>query len=315
METEKENFDLIIIGGGPAGIAAGIYAGRQKLNTLLVTKEWGGQIGKKTIPIENYPGFENITGKELIDKLKNHLFKFNIKVELAEVTKIEKKENLFFISIKEGKIFSSIAVIIASGTNPRPLKIEGEKEFLGKGVSYCALCDGFFFKGKTVAVIGAGNAGLETAIYLSKIAKKIYILEFLDKIVADQTNQESIKKLKNIDIILNAAVKKIEGKNFVNSLTYFDKKEEKEKKLKIDGVFVQIGTLPATAFLGNLVNFTEKGEIIIDPKTCQTKTEGLFAAGDVTNVQPKQIIVAAGEGTKAFVNAFRYINEIKNKSN
>ena len=315
METEKENLDLIIIGGGPAGIAAGIYAGRQKLNTLLVTKEWGGQIGKKTIPIENYPGFENITGKELIDKLKNHLFKFNIKVELAEVTKIEKKENFFFISTKEGKTFSSIAVIVASGADPRPLKIKGEKEFSGKGVSYCALCDGFFFKGKKVAVIGAGNAGLETAIYLSKIAKNIYILEFSDKIAADQTNQESIKKLKNIEIILNAAVKKIEGENFVNSLTYFDKKEEKEKKLKTDGVFVQIGNLPATAFLGNLVDFTERGEIIIDPKTCQAKTEGLFAAGDVTNVQPKQIIVAAGEGTKAFINAFRYINEIKNKPN
>lgn len=311
METEI--FDLTIVGGGPAGITAGIYAGRQKLKTLLITKEWGGQIGKKTIPIENYPGFEKISGQELIEKLKNHLLKFKIKVEFGEVIKIEKKKETFSVLTKEGKIFSSISVILATGADPRPLKIEGEKEFLGKGVSYCALCDSYFFKGKNVAVIGGGNAGLETAIYLAEIAKKIYILEFSDKIVGDKTNQEMVNSKKNIEVILNAQVKKIEGENFVKSLIYFDRKSEKEIKLPVEGIFIQIGTQPASSFAKDLVDFTERGEIIIDPKTCQTKTPGLFAAGDVTNVQPKQIIVAAGEGAKAFISAFRYINEWKNK--
>lgn len=308
---ENEIFDLIIVGGGPAGITAGIYAGRQKLRTLLITKEWGGQIGKKTIPIENYPGFEIISGQELIEKLKNHLFKFQVRVEIGEVVKVEKKENLFFVYTNEKKIFSSIALILATGADPRPLKIDGEKEFLGRGVSYCALCDGYFFKGKTVAIIGGGNAGFETAIYLSKIAKKVYILEFSERPAADETNKEIVKSLNNIEVILNAQAKKIQGKNFVESLIFFDRKEEKEKELKVDGVFVQIGTQPASSFAKELVDFTEKGEIIIDPKTCQTKTPGLFAAGDVTNVQPKQIIVAAGEGAKAFVSAFKYINQAK----
>lgn len=310
---ESEIFDLIIIGGGPAGITAGIYAGRQKLKTLLITKEWGGQIGKKTIPIENYPGFEKITGPELIEKLKNHLLNYNIKVELEEVIKIEKKEDFFFVFTKKGKVFSSIALILATGADPRVLKIEGEREFLGKGVSYCALCDGYFFKGKTVAVIGGGNAGFETAIYLSEIAKKIYILEFSEKIAADQTNQEIVKNKKNIEIILNAQVKQIKGEKFVNSLIYLDRKTGEEKELLVEGVFIQIGTQPASSFAKNLVDFTERGEIIVDPKTCQTKTEGLFAAGDVTNVLGKQIIIAAGEGAKAFLSAFRYINERKNK--
>ena len=179
--TNSNLYDLIIIGGGPAGITAGIYAGRQKLKTILIAKEIGGQLAKKVVDIENYPGFEKISRTELIERFKKHLEKFDIKIKKGEVVKIE-KEKYFLVHLKGGDTLKSLAVIIASGADPKPLEVEGEKEFLGKGVSYCAICDGHFFKDKIVAVIGGGNAGFETAIFLSKIAKKIYILEYGEKL-------------------------------------------------------------------------------------------------------------------------------------
>jgi len=304
-------YDLIIIGGGPAGITAGIYAGRQKLKTLLICKEFGGQVAKKAIDIENYPGFEKISGIELIQKFKNHLQKFDIEIQQDEVTKIQKEENIFSVYTKAGKTFNSLAVIIASGADPRPLEVEGEKEFLGKGVSYCAVCDGAFFKDKVVAVVGGGNAGFETAIFLSKIAKKIYILEYGETVKADLTNQEIVKNSKKAEIITNAQVKKIVGDNVVRSIIYLDRKTQEEKELKVDGVFIQIGNQPATSFAKGLVDFNERDEIIVEFETCQTKTKGLFAAGDCNTGPFKQIITACGEGAKSALAAFRYIQKLK----
>ena len=304
-------YDLIIIGGGPAGITAGIYAGRQHLKTLLICKEFGGQVGKKAIDIENYPGFEKISGIKLIQKFKNHLQKFNIEVQQDEVTRIQKEEDVFSVYTKTDKIFNSLAVIIASGADPRPLEVEGEKEFLGKGVSYCAVCDGAFFKDKTVAVVGGGNAGFETAIFLSKIAKKIYILEYGETVKADLTNQEIVKNLGKTEIITNAQVKKIAGDNVVKSIVFLDRKTQEEKELQVDGVFIQIGNQPATSFAKELVDFNEKDEIVIEFETCQTKTEGLFAAGDCNAGPFKQIITACGEGAKSALAAFQYIQKLK----
>ncbi len=299
-------FDLVIIGGGPAGMTAGIYAARQKLNTLLITKEFGGQITKKAVPIENWPGEKEISGFDLIQKFKEHLDKFQIQTEQDLVTKIEKIGDNFKIITKNDRTFESRAVIIATGADPRPLKVPGETNFIGKGVSYCATCDAPIFKNKIVAVIGGGNSAFETAIMVSKWAKKIYILEFGAELRADMENQELAKKTGKIEIILNAAMKEIEGDKFVNLIIYQDSKTKEEKKLEVQGVFIEIGLQPSSAFAKDLVDCNERGEIKIDMENFQTKTPGLFAAGDVKVGKYKQIVIASGEGAKAalFVNEY-----------
>ena len=316
-----EIYDLIIIGGGPAGITAGIYAARQKINTLLITKSFGGQVVRKAVAIENYPGFEGISGMELIQKLEKHLRKFTllnsrkanltgqVDIERDEVTKLKKIGNHFFVQTRSKNRFQSKAVIVASGADPRPLEVPGEKEFIGKGVSYCTTCDAPLFVNKTVAVIGGGNAGFEAAIFLSLIAKKIYILEYGKKVGADEINQERVKKTKKVEIITNTALKRIRGNQFVNSLIYQDRKTRKSITLPVEGIFVEVGSQPATSFVKGLVDFNEKDEIIVNPKTGETRIPGLFAAGDIDDVPYKQIVIAAGEGTKAALSAYNYLQK------
>jgi alkyl hydroperoxide reductase subunit F len=302
-------YDLIIIGGGPAGITAGIYATRQRLNTLLITKEFGGQITRKTIDIENYPGFEKISGFELIQKLQTHLRKQKIDIERDEATKVKKIKDNFIVTTGSKNKFKAKAVIVASGADPRPLEVPGEKEFVGKGVSYCAICDGALFPDKVVAVIGGGNCGFETAIFLSKIAKKIYILEYDPEVRADKINQEIVAKIGKVKIITNAALKKIQGDQFVKSLVYEDRKSQKEITLSVEGIFVEIGLQPATSFVKDLVDFNKRDEIVVDFETCRTKTPGLFAAGDLNVGKYKQIVIAAGEGAKASLAAYEYLQK------
>ena len=198
-------------------------------------------------------------------------------------------------------------MIIASGADPRPLEVPGEKEFLGRGVSYCVTCDGPLFEGKTVAVIGGGNSAFEAAIFLVKLARKIYILEYGENVRADAENQERVKKTGKVEIITNAQVMKIQGKQFVNSLIYEDRKTGKEKKLLVEGVFIEIGSQPATSFVKDLVDFNERDEIVVEFETSQTKTPGLFAAGDCNVGKFKQIITACGEGAKASLAVYDYL--------
>ena len=308
--TEKI-WDLIIIGGGPAGITAGIYAGRQKLKTLLITKNFGGQVAEKAVKIENYPGFEEISGQELIERFKKHLLKYDIPIEIDEVKKITKEGQIFIVETVSQKKFNAFSVIVATGAEPRVLNVKGEKEFLGKGVSYCVTCDGPLFRGKKVAVIGGGNAGFEAAIFLADLAEKVYILEFSDKVRADKENQELAQKTKKIELILRAKVKEIKGENFVKSLIYEDLSSGKEKEILVDGVFIEIGRVPATQFLKGLVDFNERNEILTEPETMATKTPGLFAAGDCNVGQVKQIVTACGEGAKAAWSAYDYLQKIK----
>lgn len=324
----KDIYDLIIIGGGPAGITAGIYAARQKLNTLLITKAFGGQIARKAVAIENYPGFEEISGLELIQRFEKHLRKQKIDIERDSVTKIKKTGSKFLISskarnqgsgearflifTKSKQKFETKAVIIASGVDPRSLEVPGEKKYIGKGVSYCTACDAPLFSEKDVAVIGGGNSGFEAAIALSSWAKKIYILEYNQKVFADQINQEIVKKTRKVEVITSAALKQIKGKEFVNSIIYQDRKSKKFNTLRVEGIFVEIGSQPATSFIKDLVDFNEKDEIIVKPKTGQTKTSGLFAAGDVDDVPYKQIVIAAGEGAKAAFSAYYYLQKNHN---
>jgi len=302
-------YDLIIIGGGPAGITAGIYAARQNLKTLLITKEFGGQVGRKAVNIENYTGFEEISGIDLIQKFENHLKKQKIYIEKDEVIKLKKEGDTFIVSTRSSRVFESKTVIISSGADPRPLEVPGEKEFIGRGVSYCALCDGPFFSNKDVAVIGGGNAGFETAIFLSDIAKKIYILEFGERLMADAWNQEKVKKTGKIEVITSALLREIKGDQFVKSIAYQDKKTQELKVLEVAGVFVQIGNQPATSFVKDLVEFNERDEIKVEFETFQTKTPGLFAAGDVNVGRYKQIVTACGEGTKAALAAYDYLKK------
>jgi len=305
------NYELIIIGGGPAGITAGIYAARYRLKTLMITKDFGGQITKKAVPIENYPAFKEISGIELIRKFKEHLDKFKIDIEMDSVIKIERTNGNFQVFTQNQRQFESKTVIIASGADPRPLKVPGENEFVGRGVSYCVTCDSPLFKNKIVAVIGGGNAGFEAAIALARWAKKIYVLEYGERVVADIQNQELARKTKKVEIITNAALKEIKGDKFVNSIIYEDRKTGQEKKLEVEGVFVEIGSQPASAFAKDLVELNERGEIKVDFETFQTKTPGLFATGDVNVGKFKQIVTACGEGAKAALAAYDYLQEQK----
>ncbi len=300
--------DLIIIGGGPAGITAGIYAARKKINTLLITKDFIGQTGRAFF-IENYPGFERISGLELIEKFKKHLKKFEIEIKEVGVKKIRKVENKFIVQTEKRKNFISKAVILASGRDPRPLEVSGEKELIGRGISYCPTCDLPFFKNKEIAVIGAGNAGFNAAIEAVRYGNKVYILEFSSKVIADEITQERAKKTGKIKVILNAEVKKILGEKEVRGLIYQDRISKKEKTLNVQGIFIMIGEIPATDYIKGLVDFNEKDEIIVDPKNLQTKTKGLFACGDVNNVLCGQIVIAAGSGAKAALSAYEYLQK------
>ena len=303
-------YDMVIIGGGPAGMTAGIYAARQKINTLLITKSFGGQMAKKAVDIENYPGFEKISGWELIQKFEKHLKQKKIKIEIDSVRKIKKIGQDFLVLTGSKKQFQAKAVIVSSGADPRPLEVPGEKEFIGRGISYCVSCDGPIFVNKEVAVVGGGDAGFEAAISLSSFAKKIYILETGSQIKADDENQERAKKTGKIETITQIALKKIEGKDFVESVVYQDKSSKELKILKVQGVFVEIGSQPATSFVKGLVEFNEKDEIKVNPFTGETSTAGLFAAGDADDVPYKQIVIACGEGAKAALAVANYLGKL-----
>ena len=304
-------YDIIIIGGGPAGMTAGIYAARQKLNTLLITKDFGGQMARKTVAIENYPGFEEISGLELIQKFEKHLRKEKIDIERDEVKEIKKINQKFIVTSESKNKFESKTVIVASGADPRPLEVPGEKEFLGQGVSYCPLCDGPLFSDKVVAIIGGGNSAFEAAIFLAKIAKKIYILEYGENVRADAENQERVKRTGKVEIITDVQIKEIKGRNFVGSIVYQERKSGKTFEVPIDGIFIEIGNQPATSFVKGLVDFNERDEIKVDFETYQTKMPGLFAAGDCNVGKYKQIITACGEGAKAALTAYDYLQALK----
>lgn len=303
--------DLIIIGAGPAGVSAAVYAARQKLNILIISKDIGGQVAKKAVDIENYPGFEKISGPDLVELYKKQLAANDLSVTLDEVVKIEKNGNMFTVTTASGKTHQAVAVIVTSGAKSKLINVPGEEEFAGKGVSYCSLCDGPVFKNKVVAVVGGGNNGFESALFLSNYVKHVTILEYGDKVNADAENQELVARNKNIEVITNAQVTKIEGKVFVNAIYYKDRVSGDEKKLDVNGVFVEIGYSPATNFLGDLVELNEKQEVMFNAETLETKTPGLFSAGDCNVSRYKQIVMASGEGAKAALSAYQYIKRQK----
>lgn len=305
-----KQYDLIIIGGGPAGITAGIYAARKKLKTLLITKEFLGQVGLSW-RIENYPGFPRINGRDLLKSFCGHLNQNEIEIKnYEEVLRIGELETGFKIKTKENE-FNSLAIIIATGAMPKKLDIKNEDKFIGQGISYCLTCDEKSFEGKKVAVIGGGNAGAEAAIELLKFASEIYLLEYLENLTCDEILKEEIDSQPKIQVITGAEVLSFEGGEELKKIVYKKRKTGESKEIDIDGCFVEIGTKPNTDLVKGLIDLNEKGEIIGNPKTMETSKKGIFAAGDVWDFDYKQIVLATGQGALAALSASSYVKSSK----
>ncbi|NCD00644.1 FAD-binding protein [bacterium] len=298
-------YDVIIIGAGPAGMTAGIYTARREMKTLILSKEIGGQLVWAS-EIENYPGFKNIEAFDLIMKMQSQVKSLGVEIKQKEVVKIEKKGEIFSIYSKDD-IFKAKTVILSLGLFPRVLGIKGEKEFTGKGISYCANCDGPFYKNKEVAVVGGGNSGVDAAEVLSKIAKKVYLIHRGEKLKAFESLVKKVEERENIEIILNNSPKEFIGEEKLSKIILKDK-DENTKELIIDGVFIEIGRVANTTLVQGFVDRNQAGEILVN-NLCETKTPGMFAAGDVTQNEFKQISVASGQSTTAALAAYKYLQE------
>ena len=302
-------YDLIIVGGGPAGLTAAIYASRRKLNNLVLTKDIGGQAA--TVPhIENYPGFEKVDGFELTDTMKKQAESFGSDFVFEEVNEIKKQDDFFSVKTVPGNSFSAKALILSFGVTPRNLEVPGEKEFLNKGVTYCANCDAPLYKDKVVAVVGGGNSALDAAEYLSKIAKKVYLIHRRDEFRGDEVLVEKVKQADNIELVLSSVVTEILGDQFVNNVTVKDLKTEKINKFEVSGVFIEVGHVVNANPVKQVVNLDDQKQIIIDDYGL-TSESGIFAAGDVASGDYKQIIIAAGEGAKAALTAYKHLQQKK----
>ncbi|MEK9168516.1 MAG: FAD-dependent oxidoreductase [Patescibacteria group bacterium] len=301
-------YDLIILGGGPAGIAAGIYAARKKIKTLLITDAFGGQ-SVIASEIKNFIGFKSISGVEMAKKLEEHL-RAQEDIEIKDglkVLAIEKQNENFLIKTDKEESFESKTLLITMGSRYRQLKVPGEKEFRGKGVFYCSICDAPLMKNKTAAVIGGGNSGFDAVMDLLPYASKIYLLEFSDALKGDPLTFGKLKASGKLEIITMANAKEITGDNFVSTLKYENRKTGEIKEIKTDGVFAAIGYEPNTDLVKNLVEINEEGKIIVDCKTQKTSHKGVWAAGDATDVLYNQINIAIGDAIKAALNIYEYL--------
>ena len=301
-------YDMIIVGAGPAGLSASVYAARKQLKTLLISVDIGGQINT-TLGIENYLGYQFIEGPELIDKFNIQIDKYPIEQEIGDkIIRLKKIKDGFQVITEDGDKYESKVAIFAAGKKPKKLNIPGEAEFTGKGVSYCAICDGPVFARKRVAVIGGGNSALEAVLDLVKIAEHVDMVS-LTQLTGDQVLINQLKEADNLDIYLEYQAQYIEGEVFVSGMTIENVKSKEEKKLALSGVFIEIGMVPNSGPAKHLVKLNKFGEIPVNC-SCETELAGLYAAGDVTNVPEKQIVIAAGEGAKAALQAHRYLQRL-----
>jgi len=302
---ESTLYNLIIIGAGPAGMTAAVYCSRKKLNTLVISKDIGGQV-LLTASIENYMGYQYITGPELIKKFEDQVKQFPVALLIGDqVSNLTIDGKNFKVSTTYGKQFKAKTILIASGKSSRSLNVPGEKELVGRGVSYCATCDAPLYAEKDVAVIGGGNSALTALSDLIEYSKKIYLIH-RSTLKADPILIDKAKKSNKVSIYLGYTVKEISGTDKVESITIYSKEENIEKILPVGGVFIEIGLIPNSKFAKDIVKLNHLQEIEVDCE-CKTNIDGIFAAGDVTSVPEKQIIVAAGEGAKAALSAYRYL--------
>ena len=301
-------YDLFVLGGGPAGMTAAVYAARKHVHALLLSSDLGGQLNW-TLGIENYMGYQLVTGFELMEKFRTQVEQFPIDMETGQtLAHLSKIEGGFEVATESGKTYQAKAAIIATGKRPRPLGVPGEELLIGRGVSYCAVCDGPFFKGLKVAVIGGGNSALEAVLDLVKIADHIFLIAHAD-LTGDQVLINKVKDAPNATILLGHETLEIKGKDLVSGISVKDMKTSEKKNLTVDGVFVEIGLMPNSGFARNVVTLNERNEIRVNC-SCETGVPGLYAAGDVTDIPEKQIVVAAGEGAKAALQAHRYLRRL-----
>jgi alkyl hydroperoxide reductase subunit F len=304
MSEPLHVYELIIAGAGPAGVTAAIYAARKKMDFIVIAKEVGGQVTYSS-EIENYTGFQFITGEELATKFEEHLKKFAFELKLEEISKVERTKNLFRVKTEASEYLGK-TVIVATGTRPRELNVLGEAQFKNRGITYCSTCDGPLFEGMDVAVIGGGNSALESALQLMKIATSVRVITHGPKVKADQAYLQRAEASGKVEIITDTDILEVLGDKVVNGIM-IQKRGKNPELLQVQGVFVEIGSVPNS----QIIDFAQKnqsGEIMVNPK-CETNIPGLFAAGDVTNVPEKQIIIAAGEGSKAALAAFKYVSQ------
>ncbi len=297
-------FDTIIIGAGPAGMTAGIYAARREMQALIIGKETGGQLVWAS-EIENYPGFKKIDNFDLINKMQEQVKALGVEIKSGEVKEIKKEDEGFLVATEKEK-YQAKTVIIAIGLSPRRLALPGEQELTGKGVSYCANCDGPFYKDKIVAVVGGGNAALDAAEVMSKIARKVYLIHRREEFRAFEALIDEVKAKTNVELILNSEITDIIGQAKLEKIKFLNNKTRAESELEIDGLFIEIGRIANTDLVADLVKRDARNQIIVDAK-CQTSTPGLFAAGDVTPGEFKQITIACGQATIAALAAYQYI--------
>jgi len=305
-------YDLIIIGGGPGGLTAGIYAMRATLKTLLIEKgAFGGQM-TMTDMVENYPGFESINGFELSQKFLDHAKKFDLETLQQDVVAVRpQSEKGYTVELSNGKTFDTCAVILACGGRSRNLGIPGESELYGRGVSYCATCDGFFYRNKTVAVVGGGNTAVEEALYLAKLAQKVYLLHRRDELRASSILQKRVLAEPKVEILWNTIPIEVKDNGqSVNGLVLKDTLTNETRSLETDGVFIFIGYLPNNAIVPETVERSPEGYINTDDR-CRTTLDGLYAIGDLRNNYAKQIVIAAAEGCIAALDAAQYIEDLK----
>ena len=300
-------YDVIVIGAGPAGLAAGIYGKRAGYNILVLDTSSisGGQI-LNTYEVDNYPGIPGVSGTELADAMKKHCEKLGVEFARGRVSSIvDNGEIKELITKKEH--FQTKTVIIATGATNRKLGCPGEDEFSGMGVSYCATCDGAFFKDKVVAVVGGGDVALEDAAYLARTCKKVYLIHRRDEFRGAVVLQNQIKSLDNVELVLDSTVESIIGKDSVEKLLIKNKKTDEEKELEVEGVFIAVGTVPNTKTISGLPSLDDRGYIIAG-ETCETNIPGVFAAGDVRTKQLRQVITATADGANAITSITNYLN-------
>ncbi|WP_338787924.1 alkyl hydroperoxide reductase subunit F [Metabacillus sp. FJAT-53654] len=303
--ADKDPFDVLVVGGGPAGASAAIYAARKGIRTGIVAERFGGQI-MDTVGIENFISMKYTEGPKLAASLEEHVKEYDIDVMNLQRAKRLEKNDLIEIELENGAVLKSKTVILSTGARWRNVGVPGEAEFKNKGVAYCPHCDGPLFAGKHVAVIGGGNSGIEAAIDLAGIVKHVTVLEFMPELKADSVLQERLYSLPNVTVLKNVQTKEITGTDKVNGVTYIDRETGAEQHIELAGVFVQIGLVPNTDWLGETIERTRIGEIVVDNHGA-TNIPGVFAAGDCTNNPYKQIIISMGSGATASLGAFDYL--------
>lgn len=304
-------YDLVIVGGGPAGMSAALYAVRQNLKFVMLAEQVGG-LANLVPNLKAYLGYQYITGFDLIGRFKEHLSKYKVPVRDEKAIGVSKRGQVFSVKTA-GRVYLSKSVIIATGRRFKKLGIPGEAKFSSKGVSDCTICDGPLFRNKTVAVIGGGRTGLFATLFLLEIARKIYLVEKNGKLKTEggmKKVAEAVTGSRKVRVLTGTSVKEIRGNSFVRSLML--RKDGKNLALPVDGVFVEVGYVPNTEFVKGLARFNERGEIVVDAE-CRTSVPGLFAAGDVTQLKEKQVVVSVGEGAKAALSAVLYLEEIQKR--